>query len=123
MEIEQVKISLNLGQSDSYTSDADREKVLDRDVQACRKGDWEAKSRVIHAFMPLLTSLARKRSSDIAAINRYIDGGKEGLMTAARHFKETSNTKFQIFALQYIEEAMNKVDHPGLLQRLFHLFQ
>ncbi len=118
-----MKISLNLRQNDTYTSDIDREKALDRDVLACRKGDWEAKSRVINAFMPLITSLAKKRSNDIASINRYIEGGKDGLMLATRHFKDTSNTKFQIFALRYVEEAMKKVDHPGLLTRLFTIFR
>jgi len=114
-----MKISLNLGQADTYTSDIDKEKRLERDVQACRKGDWEAKTRVIQSFMPLLTSLARKRSTDISVVNRYIEGGKDGLMLAARHFKESSHTKFQIFALSYVEDAMDRVNRPGLFARLF----
>ena len=118
-----MKISLNLGQSDAYTSDADMEKALDRDVRACRKGDWEAKSRVVQSLMPLLTSLAKKRSTNITDINRYIECGKEGVLTAARNFKDTSHTKFQIFALRYVEEAMNHMDHPGLLARLFSIFR
>lgn len=118
-----MKISLNLKQSDTYTSDTDKEKALERDVQSCRKGDWEAKTRLIQSFMPLLTSLARKRSTDIAAINRYIEGGKDGVMLAARHYKESSHAKFQIFALNFIEESMDHVDHPGLLARLAGFFR
>lgn len=118
-----MKISLNLGQSDTYTSDGDKEKALDRDVQCCRKGDWEAKLRLVNTFMPLLTSLAKKRATDIAAINRYIEAGKEGLMEAARHFKESSHTKFQIFAMSFIEEAMDHVDKPGLFTRIANLFR
>jgi DNA-directed RNA polymerase sigma subunit (sigma70/sigma32) len=121
-EIRVVKISLNLGQSDIYTSDVDKEKALGRDVLSCRKGDWEAKARVVNAFMPLLTSLAKKRASDSTSINRYIEQGKEGLMNAARHFKESSHTKFQIFAMSYIENAMDRVDHPGLFTRITNLF-
>ncbi len=118
-----MKISLNLKQSDTYTSDVDRNKAFDRDVQACGKGDWEAKLRVTQSFMPLLTSLAKKRSSDIAEINAYIEGGKDGLMVAARNFKDSSHAKFQIFAITYIEHAMDQVDRPGLLGRIFRLFR
>jgi DNA-directed RNA polymerase specialized sigma subunit len=115
-----VKIALNLNQKDTYVPDGlEHEKAIERDLQGCRRGDWEAKTRLIQAFMPLLTSLARKRSQDTAAINRYIEAGKEGLQTAARHFKAASNTKFEIFALTFIENAMDRTDRPGLLARLF----
>lgn len=118
-----MKISLNLGQNDAYVSDSDRERVLERDVTACRKGDWEAKSRVIHTFMPLLTSLARKRATETADINHFIEAGKEGLLNAARHYKNASSTKFQIFALGYIEASMNKAQHPGLFARMARCFR
>lgn len=117
-----VKISLHLGQNDSYTSDGDREKAMEREVAACRKGDWEAKARLVNTFMPLLTNLARKRSTGIADINRYIEAGKEGLLAAARHHKDSSHTKFQIFALRYIEEAMNKADRRGIFSRFLDMF-
>jgi len=118
-----VKISLNLGQNDTYTSDVDREKALERNVAACRKGDWEAKARLLNTFMPLLTSLARRRSSETAAINRYIEAGKEGLLVAARHYRESHSAKFQIFALGYIENAMNQANRRGLLARFLSLFR
>ncbi len=117
-----MKISLHLGQNESYTSDGDREKALEREVAACRKGDWEAKARLVNTFMPLLTSLARKRTSEVADINRYIDAGKEGLLSAAKHYKESGHTKFQIFALRYIEDAMSNADRHGIFSRILAFF-
>ena len=115
-----MKIALNLNQKDAYTPDGvEQEKAIERDVLAYKRGDWEAKARLIQAFMPLITSIARKRSHDTAIINRYIEAGKEGLLNAARHVKPASDAKFQIFALTYIENAMDRVDRPGFLARLF----
>jgi DNA-directed RNA polymerase specialized sigma subunit len=115
-----VKIALNLNQKDSYVPDGlEHEKAIERDVLACRRGDWEAKTRLTQAFLPLLTSLAKKRSQDTAAVNRYIEAGKEGIQAAVRHSKASSGTKFEIFALSFIENAMNRADRPGWLARLF----
>jgi DNA-directed RNA polymerase sigma subunit (sigma70/sigma32) len=114
-----VKISLNLNQNDYATPEATREKAIERDVEACKRNDWEAKTRLVQTFMPLLTSLAKKRTQETATLNRYIEAGKEGLTDAARHFNQTSGTKFQLFALNYIEQAMNRVNRPGFFARLF----
>lgn len=115
-----MKIALNLNQKDTYIPDGEEhERSIERDQQACKRGDWEAKTRLIQAFMPLMTSLARKRTQDTAALNRYIEGGKEGLMSAVKHFKAGSTTKFEIFALSYIEDAMDRVTRPGFFARLF----
>lgn len=115
-----MKIALNLNEKDTYTPDGeDQEKAIERDVGACKRGDWEAKTRLIQTFMPLLTSLAKKRSSDTATVNLYIEAGKEGLMGAMRHHKPASNAKFQIFALPYIEDAIDRVNRPGWFARLF----
>lgn len=114
-----MKISLNLNQNDYTTPEASREKAIDRDVEACKKNDWEAKNRLIQTFMPLLTSLAKKRTQETANLNRFIEAGKEGLIDAAKHFSPNSGTKFQLFALNFIEEAMNRVNRPGFFARLF----
>ncbi len=114
-----MKISLNLNQNDYSTPEASREKAIDRDVEACKKNDWEAKTRLFQAFMPLLTSLAKKHTQETAMLNRYIEAGKEGLADAAKHFNPASNGKFQLFALNYIEQAMSRVNRPGFFARLF----
>jgi len=114
-----VKISLNLHQNDYATPEANREKSIGRDVEGCKKSDWEAKTRLIQTFMPLLTSLAKKRTQETATLNRYIEAGKIGLTEAAKHFNPSSGQKFQLYAFNYIEQAMNKVNRPGFLTRLF----
>lgn len=114
-----VKIALNLRQGDDYNQEQDREKAIERDVGLAKKGDWEAKSRIVHTFMPLLMSLAKKRSHEAAFINRKIETGKDGLMTAIRRYKPAANMKFEVFALTYIENAMDRSDRPGFFARLF----
>ena len=114
-----MKISLNLNQNDYATPEATREKAIERDVEACKGNDWEAKTRLVHTFMPLLTSLAKKRTQDTAVLNRFIEAGKEGLADAARHYSSSSGKKFQLFALNYIEQAMNRVNRPGFFARIF----
>jgi DNA-directed RNA polymerase sigma subunit (sigma70/sigma32) len=114
-----VKISLNLRQNDTSTPEANREKAIERDVEGCKKNDWEAKTRLIQAFMPLLTSLAKKHTQETALLNRYIEAGKEGLTDAAKNFNPNGGTKFQLFALNYIEQAMSRVNRLGFFARLF----
>jgi len=114
-----VKISLNLKQNESSTPEADREKSIERDAEACRRNDWEAKTRLIHSFMPLMTSLARKRTQDTSVLNQYIEAGKEGLVASTRHYKVSAHGKFEVFALNYIEAQMDRLDRPGFFARLF----
>lgn len=106
-------------QDEGLSPEADRERVIERDVEACKRNDWEAKTRLIQVFMPLLTSLAKKRTQDTATFNRYIEAGKEGLVTATKHYKTPASVKFQVFALDYIESQMDRLDRPGFFARLF----
>lgn len=114
-----MKIALNLRQDDQYNHDHDREKNIERDVMIAKKGDWEAKARLVHVFMPLLSSLARKRSQETTEINQYIESGKDGLMAAVRRYKPASGMKFEVFALGYIENEMDRSSRPGFFARLF----
>jgi DNA-directed RNA polymerase specialized sigma subunit len=114
-----MKIPLNIRQEGSQTTSAEQEKNVERDVAACRRNDWEAKTRLVQRFMPLLASLARKRASEIPAVNRLVDAGKEGLQVAVQKFRPGHDGKFQIFAVTHIEAAMDKAGRPGFLARLF----
>lgn len=115
-----MRISLNLGNG-LTASQAASDRILERDILGAKKGDWEAKHNLVRAFLPLLTSLAEKRSQDTARKNRYIEAGKEGLFKAARRYKRSTGAdKFRIFALDYIEKSMDCCDRPrGLWARLF----
>ena len=114
-----MKIALNLRQDETISPEVEREKAIERDVEGCRHNDWEAKTRLVQAFMPLLTSLARKRTHETTDFNRYIEAGKDGLINATRHYKAGTTVKFQVFALNYIEDQMDRLNRPGFLARLF----
>jgi len=117
-----MKISLNAGQNESTSSRAAQARILERDIVAAKKGDWNAKNNLARSFLPLLTSLAEKRTTDPGRINLYIEAGKEGLFRAARRYKQSVGAdSFQIFALDFIEAAMDRGvgGKKGLFSRLF----
>jgi len=117
-----MKISLNVGQDGAGSSRATKARILERDILAAKKGDWTAKNNLARSFLPLLTSLAEKRTSDTAKINLYVEAGKEGLFRAARKYKQNVGAEgFQIFALDFIEAAMHRgiESKQGIFSRLF----
>jgi DNA-directed RNA polymerase specialized sigma subunit len=116
-----MKIPLNINQGSSGSTRASKTKVLEHDILAAKSGDWKAKGRLAQSFMPLITSLAEKRSSETAQINNLIEAGKEGLNTAAKKYKKSmGGEKFRLFALDYIEAGMDrKGKGGGFFSRLF----
>jgi len=116
-----MKIPLNLGQNGQQSSKAAQARALEHDILAAKKGDWNAKSNLIRTFMPLITSLAEKRSSDVANVNKYIEAGKNGLVTAAKKYKQSLGPEnFQVFALDFLEASMDRVGRRGgILSRFF----
>jgi DNA-directed RNA polymerase sigma subunit (sigma70/sigma32) len=115
-----MKIPLNMGQTNTYTSKATQTKILERDILAAKQGDWNAKANLVKAFLPLITSLAEKRSGDRSEIGKLIENGKEGLATAARKFNPKEGAdRFHIFALDFIEAGMDKKAGGGFFSRLF----
>lgn len=116
-----MRIPLNMGKEQVSGDKQDQLRALDRDILACKNGDWEAKARLFKQFMPLLLSLAKKRTSDNATVNRYVEAGKNGLVHAANKYKSSIGADhFQIFALDFIETAMNKAEPgKGFFARLF----
>ena len=116
-----MKIPLKVGVQDPASVKIEQLRLLERDIAFCSRGDWEAKNRLIKSFMPLFLSLAKRRSHENAKINQYIDAGKAGLIDACKKYKSSMGTDhFQIFALDFIEKAMNASDHPrGFFARIF----
>lgn len=100
------------------------QKFSESEIQACKRGDWEAKHRMSLAFSPLMNTLARKRAPDGTPekINALLEAGKSGLSKACRKYSpEIGPAKFQLFALNYIEESMDSA-HSGFLGALKRLF-
>lgn len=119
-----MKISLRMHQGDVDTaSRAAQDRIMEHEIIACRKGDFGAEKRMLNSFMPLLLSLARKRSRDPATVNRCIEAGKAGLQKAIRKYKTSIGPeKFRIFAVKYIEESIDRDlagGKQGLWARLF----
>jgi DNA-directed RNA polymerase specialized sigma subunit len=109
-----MKIALNMGNNGNQSSKAAQAKVLERDIMAAKKGDWNAKNNLVRTFMPLLTSLAEKRSKDLPSINNYIEAGKEGVFKAAKKYNPSVGAeRFHIFAVEFIEKSMDKRDKGG----------
>ena len=116
-----MTIHLNSGDGNSNTKEA-AFKMLEHDIIACKKGDWESKKKLAKSFQPLLLKLAEKRSSDTAEINHLIELGREGLYVAAKKYKPSMGAShFRVFALDYIDKSMNDAaEKHGILSKLFH---
>lgn len=114
-----MKISLNGGMGHGNDKLAEQ-KILARDLEACRRGDWEAGKRLSRNFAPLIHTLAEKRAGgDPHEANRLAERGKEGLLRAARKFKPSMDpSRFKIFALSHIESAMDTNAASGWFARL-----
>ena len=114
-----MKIPLNVGGQDGPLTKAQQAKLVERDVLAAKGGDWNAKNNLVRTFMPLLISLAEKRSSDRSKINSYIEAGKDGLIKATKKYKKGAGAEhFQLFALDFIEKNMDGAG-AGFFSRLF----
>lgn len=116
-----MKIPLNINQGSSGSTRAAKTKVLEHDVLAAKSGDWNANTRLAQSFMPLIKSLAEKRTKEKAQVNNLIEAGKEGLYAATRKYrKNMGGEKFRLFALDYIEAGMDrKGKGGGFFSRLF----
>ena len=115
-----MKIPLNTAPNGSQPSTAARMQALGRDLEAAKRGDWEAKHRVEATMMPILQDLAKKRASSNAEINALIEAGKQGIAKAIKKFKiSTGADRFQIFALRFVEDKMDNPSSGGFFSRIF----
>jgi DNA-directed RNA polymerase specialized sigma subunit len=114
-----MKISLKLDEIGGGSGN-DQERLVEAWVAAARQGDFEARQALYQHYVPLLTSLAKKRAGeDVTQVNALIERGKDGLLNAAKRYKPGKTTeKFKLFALDYIEKAMDGGD-KGFLSRIF----
>jgi len=117
-----MRISLNLGKGDGAPgSGAAPGTISEADILAARDNDWGARNKLIRQFTPLISSLAQKRSDDVAEVNRCIEAGKQGLLTAIRKYKRNIGAaRFRLFALDFIEKSMDgQGGTRGFFSRLF----
>lgn len=110
-----MKIPLNLsGAQGPEAAKSQRNQALESTILGVKRGDWNAKNALGRNFLPLITSLAEKRCTETSEINTLIEAGKEGLFAAARKYKrDIGPVDFQLFALDFIEERMDKPAKSG----------
>jgi len=116
-----VKISLNIDGADDQSTRTAEQKALNHLILNAKKGDSVSRERLIQNFRPLMMSMAEKRASDTLTVGKYLDAAKAGLITAAdRYTQSVGAENFRIFALDFIEASMNRVDRGGgFFSRLF----
>ena len=103
-----MKIPLKLSDHDLHAGPSAETRELGRHIKGVKKNDWNSKAGLHKTFIPLLTKMAQKRASEQAQINDLIEKGKEGLNKAAKKFDlSTGADKFRIFAVDFIENAMD----------------
>ena len=114
-----MKIPHKLENHDLHGGPSADVRALDSDIRSAKKNDWNSRSKIHKAFLPLLTQRAQKRASDKAEINKLVEKGKEGINKAVKKFnvKDGAN-KFRIFAVNYIEAAMDGKG-GGFFSKLF----
>ena len=113
-------MAMNLHSGDGLSSADKRMQVLERDLKAAKRGDWNAKKRVYSSLHDILNEFAAKRSSSNEEINVMLEAGKKGIDQAIKKFKLTSGAdRFQIFALPFIEKNMDHPSSGGLFSKIF----
>ncbi len=116
-----MTISLNLNQGNVATPEQ-KLAAFEKIILAVKNGDWDAKELLYKEFTPLLKSLSEKRAADTEQYNQLIEAGKAGLVKAAKKYKHKIHPeKFRIFALDFIENEMEKTikGNKGLFARFF----
>jgi hypothetical protein len=113
-------MALNLSSGDGVSNVDKRMQVLERDLKAAKRGDWNAKKRVYSSMLDILNDFARKRTSANEEINILLDAGKQGIDQAINKFKLSSGAdRFQIFALSFIEKKMDNPKSGGFFSKMF----
>ena len=116
-----MKIGLNMEGTDPKEIQASELRAQENLILNAQKGDWKAKEALANDFHHLLVSLAEKRTDIPEKTAEYIEAGKNGLFTATAKYKHSVGAgNFRIFALDYIENSMDRLDSGGgFLSRLF----
>ena len=105
-----MKISLSQDEVDNLAASGGHAEELAQAIAGCKIGDWESKHALERLFASLISMLAEKRAgSDATLRSKLMERGREGLYRAAKRFSRRDSVRhFHVFALDYIEAAMDK---------------
>lgn len=115
-----MKIPLNMGQDSNASGASAQDKALERDILSAKRGDWTAKQNLARSFLPLISSIAKKRTDDRNKQTELVEAGKAAVVKASRKYRESDGPHmFRILAADYIDSAMDAVERGSFFSRLF----
>lgn len=117
-----MRIGLKQRGAEHVSSKDAENKALEKAIWACKKGDWAAKDALGQIFHPLLKKMAERRTDteNSVEISQLMNHGKDALSKAAKKYKlEKGAHHFRVFAVPFVEKAMDKRSSSGLLSKLF----
>ncbi len=99
--------------SPSYLNKLTRTRLLTLEEEhemACRakKGDQNARNRLIEANMRLVVNIARHYHNALVPFEDLIQEGAIGLMMAVQRFDTSRGTRFSTYATHWIRQAINR---------------
>jgi RNA polymerase primary sigma factor len=100
--------------SDGFVESLDRPAALARQeehelVAQAQAGDPGAKARLVAAFMPLITSVARTYRSGYVQHQELLQEGVVGLLRALEGFDPSRGTPFWAYASWWVRQAMQQL--------------
>lgn len=99
------------------TPQQERELAMD-----CAKGDPEAIRAMVNANLRLVVSIAREYTGRGVPLQDLIQEGSIGLITAAKKFDHTMQTRFSTYATKWIRRGVTRsiLNHAGLIRVPVH---
>lgn len=87
-------------------------------AQRCAQGDEEAIRQMVNSNLRLVVSVAREYAGRGVALLDLIQEGSIGLLTAARKYDYTMDTRFSTYATKWIRQGVTRclVNHGGLIR-------
>lgn len=101
--------------SASYLSELDRRPPLPRELErrlvlAAKRGDAEARVRLVDAFLPLVVSIARSYASGAHVEQlELVQEGLAGLLQALERYDVERDTPFWAYARHWVRRSMQRL--------------
>lgn len=94
-------------------------------AMACAKGDADAIRTMVNCNLRLVVSIAREHARSEVALIDLIQEGSIGLLTAAKKFDYTRNTRFSTYASHWIRQGISSyiTNHSGVIRVARHTME
>jgi RNA polymerase primary sigma factor len=87
-------------------------------AMSCAQGDEEAVRTMVNSNLRLVVSIAREYAGRGVPLLDLIQEGSIGLLTAARKFDYTQQSRFSTYATVWIRQGVNRyiLNHAGMIR-------